>query len=461
MSERTILAVDALSDQFIVRVVRAPFLVDGAQKADFLNLLPKQLPGLDTAAAVRARGLMVRDALRMHLGVSRILDRLGETPDGQVSPLFVMLSPSDAELINWEMLCDGNEAFIALDPRWPIARIIDPVNAPSRPPAELATPIRMMAVISALGIADQRKEWELIRDAVLATRQAGLHVKLKLLVGDAALRASIEQAIANGLADTEVGHIDDTAARVTQAIRGWAPHILHFFCHGIADAGGQRLELATANDHLQHTAHNPDVTHGSVAIPTQDLKTLGASLSNPWLLVLNCCSSGQATPGLQSMANQIVSVGFPAVIAMLEPVDAADAYEFTRAFYPPAFASLQIAHEELQHKPRTVMEWTPAMYYARVAISQLNGRDANTSPEWSLPVLYVRGLEAQAFERPRGLSEAQSNDFRTRAETAARWLQTAGQQLSEAERIEALQQALAMVPKSFWPSPDGSFAHGQ
>lgn len=461
MNRRTILAVDTLSDQladrFIVRIVRAPFQVNGAQKAQVLPLAPEQLPPLGTAAAVHARGIMVRDALRTHSGVSTILDRLGEIPDDEVSPLFMMLGPSDAELINWEMLCDGNEAFLALDPRWPIARIIEPVNAQSRAPAELASPIRMMAVISALGIADQRKEWELVRDAAESARDAGLQVRLKLLVGDAGLRADIEQAIAGGLADTEVGHVDDTAARVTQAIRGWAPNILHFFCHGIADAGGQRLELATAGDHLQYAANNPDVTHGSVAIPTQDLRTLGASLSNPWLLVLNCCASGQAASGLQSMANQVVAGGFPAVVAMLEPVDAADAYEFTRAFYPEAFAALKAASDELVHEPRTSVEWTPAMYYARRAISQLNGRDAKASPEWSLPVLYVRGTEPQVFERARGLSDAQASDYRTRAETAARWLQTAGQHLSEAERIEALQKALAMVPESFWPAPDGSF----
>ena len=78
-----------------------------------------------------------------------VLDQLSNALPNQVRPLFVMLRPSDAERINWEMLCDGQDAFFALDERWPIARIIDPINAPPRLPCELTTPVRVMAVISA------------------------------------------------------------------------------------------------------------------------------------------------------------------------------------------------------------------------------------------------------------------------------------------------------------------------
>jgi hypothetical protein len=463
MNERTILAVDALDNDLIARIVRAPFPVAGGHAMGRLQLRADQLPSLDSQTAVLARGRMVRDALRQHQGISALLDSLSQTLPTQVRPLFVMLSPSEAELINWEMLCDSNEKFVALDPRWPIARIIDPINAPSRLPGELTTPVRLMAVISALGIADQRKEWELLRDAVLSARQAGLPVLLKLLVGDSALHARILEDIDHdptGLADIEVAAIDETAARLTQRTRQWSPNILHFFCHGHAGAG-QWLELATANDHVQFAAHSPEVVAGSINLQAQDLATLGASLGNPWLMVLNCCSSGQAGIGLQSMANQVVSAGFPAVIAMMEPVEANDAYEFTRAFYPEALAALLRAREELKQRASTTLEWTPIMFHARSAISQLGNRDAQASPEWSLPVLYVRGVEAQVFIRPLGIDPAKSDEFRIRAETTAWWLRTAGQQFSEAERIEALERTLAEkgVPRALWPSADGSFDH--
>lgn len=462
MSERTILAVDTLGDRFVARIVRAPFPVDDQGMA-LLDLNPDDLPDLQTDAAVLARGKMVRDALRQNQGISGVLDELSRALPHQMRPLFVMLRPSDAERINWEMLCDGDDAFIALDERWPIARIIDPINAPPRLPCELTTPVRLMAVISALGIRDQRKEWELLRDAVAYARGNGLKVKLKVLAGDSKLFQTIEQEIAQakagnapGADDTEVGPIETTPSRLTQRIREWGPNILHVFCHGRADAGGQALEFATANDHLQFAAHDPATTVGSVVVSAQHLVTLGASMVNPWLMVLNCCSSGQAGVGLHSMANQIVSRGFPAVVAMMEPVAANDAYEFTRAFYPRAFDLLKKASDELANKTSASLEWTPAMYQARCAISELDGREAENSPEWSLPVLYLRGLDEQLFLRPMGHTPQQSEEYRVRVETVAAWLRTAGQQLTEAQRIEAMEAALGSVPRAFWPSPDGS-----
>lgn len=462
MSERTILAVDTLGDRFVARIVRAPFPVDD-QGIALLDLDPDALPDLQTDAAVLARGKMVRDALRQNQGISGALDQLSKALPNQVRPLFVMLRPSDAERINWEMLCDGQDAFFALDERWPIARIIDPINAPPRLPCELTTPVRVMAVISALGIRDQRKEWEQLRDAVNYARGQGLKVKLKALIGDSALFKAIEQEIAQakaagapGADDTEVGAIETTPTRLTQRIREWGPNILHAFCHGRADAGGQALEFATANDHLQFAAKDPDTTAGSVVVSAQSLVTLGASLTNPWLMVLNCCSSGKAGVGLQSMANQIVSRGFPAVVAMMEPVAANDAYEFTRAFYPRVFDLLKTASDALAHSASAPLEWTPAMHQVRCAIAELDGREAENSPEWSLPVLYLRGLDEQVFVRPTGLSAKQAEEYRVRVETVAAWLRTAGQQLTEAQRIEAMQAALASVPPAFWPSPDGS-----
>lgn len=462
MNARTILAVDAMGEHLFARIVRAPFPVSG-QLMHPLPLRAEQLPPLDSERAVLERGKMVRDALRGHQGISGLLDDLSRTLPHQVSPLFIQLTPSEAELINWEMLCDTHEAFVALDPRWPIARIVDPINAPQRPPCELSTPIRLMAVISALGIRDQRKEWELLRDAVSDARGKGQAVKLKVLVGDSDLHARVAQDIA-GLADTEVGPVEQTPARLTQQISTWAPNILHFFCHGQTDAVGQSLELATAADHLQHAAAPADVVAGSVRISAQNLARLGESLANPWLLVLNCCSGAKAGLGLQSMATQVVSTGYPAVVAMIEPVNASDAYEFTRAFYPEAFAALRQAAAALHNSGSTLLEWTQIMYHARSAILQAKiERSADRSPEWSLPVLCVRGLDAQMFIRPlsetQGLSEDDRRKYRLQAGVAAQWLRTAGQQMGEAERRLVMQSVLEKVPRSLWPDSDGRFDH--
>lgn len=460
MTPRTVLAVDLLDrEQLIVRAVRAPFDIADAQFPSALALHAADLPGLDTAAAVRARGTTIRDALRRHAGISKLLDRIGETAQGQLSPLFVVLPPSEAESICWETLCDGQDRFIALDRRWPITRIIDPLNASERPRSMLRLPVRLMAVISALGIARQQREWEYLRDAILVARASGIPVTARVLVGEPALRQAIDQEIAAGLADVESGAIEQTPERLTQGIRSWKPNLLHFFCHGDADLNGQRLELATANDYLQHVPGTPAQGLASVKLPVEDLEALGAELGDAWLMVLNCCSGGEAKPGLQSMAARVVAAGVPAVVAMMEPVDAHDAHEFTRAFYPAAFEILRQADEALASQPDARVEWAPAMYYARRAISQLDGRSAESSHEWSLPVLYLRGIDAQAFNRPIGASEAELQRYRIEAAVTAKWLRTAGQQLSEAQRRDVLESMLADVPRSLWPSADGTFDH--
>jgi hypothetical protein len=465
MNGRTILAVDTLGDALVARIVRAPFPV-GATALCPLTLRVAQFTGPDAIVDTRGRGKAVRDALRQHPSLSGILDELRRVMPHQVSPLLVQLGLSDAELVHWETLCDIDDTFVALDPRWPIARIVDPVNAPQRPPCELTTPVRLMAVISALGIRDQQREWQLLRDAVVTARADGLPVLLKVLVGDPALYGVIAGEKAAGLAQLELGAIEDTPARLTQAIRAWSPNVLHVFCHGHADTAGQALELATANDHVQHAAGDPHTVAGSVRVPAPSLARLGESLGNPWLLVLNCCSSGQAATGLQSMASQVVSTGFPAVVAMVEPVDAHDAYEFTRAFYPAALAALRQAQAALAGATSTTLEWTPVLSHARAAIAQRPDRD-DASPEWALPVLYVRGLDAQVFIRPLAAGTAEpaadtgTHRHRVQAETFAAWLRTAGQQMPPDDRHAVMTIALADVPTELWPDIDGNFEHGR
>lgn len=461
---RTVLAVDALGGMdpatgleiMMVKVDRSPFDVQEAKRFRPFKLSPDSLPPWGTPNAVRERGRMVREELRKHPGVASILDSLSKAPLGQVQPIYVKLSESDAELITWETLCDSNDEFLALDQRWPIGRISDPMSGQSRPPAVLRLPVKVLAVISAFGIPGQQKEWELFRQAAQAVRQTGLDIRLRCLVGDGHTRAAIDAAIAGGLDWVEVSHIEKTASRVIQDIVGWQPNVLHFFCHGMSDAAAteQSLELATASDYL-----DPGATSGSVRIRARQLADMSLTLANPWLLTLNCCSSGQAARDLQSIAHQVVSAGFPAAVAMIEPVDANDAHEFTRAFYSTLFAQLQTAATALAQQPRIAFEWAQAMCDVRMAICDLHGGDAQNAREWALPALYVRGIDPLHFERPEPVPEEAAADYKQRARLVAEWLQTVHEGTSEARRLAVMQQVLADVPKTYWPNIDGSFAN--
>jgi hypothetical protein len=330
------------------------------------------------------------------------------------------------------------------------------MSGQSRPPAVLRLPVKILAVISAFGIAGQKKEWELFRQVAQAARQAGLDIRLRCLVGDEGTRAMLDAAIAGGLDWVEVSHIEKTASRVIQDIVGWQPNVLHFFCHGLSDATTteQALELATASDYL-----DPGVTSGSIKIPARQLADMSLALANPWLLTLNCCSSGQAARDLQSIAHQVVSAGFPASVAMIEPVDANDAHEFTRAFYSTLCVQLQTTATALAQQPRVAFEWAQAMCNARRAICDLHGGDALNAREWVLPALYVRGIDPLHFERPAPVSEEVEASYKLRARLVAEWLQTVREETSEAQRLAVMQKVLASVPQTYWPNSGGSFAN--
>lgn len=324
-----------------------------------------------------------------------------------------------------------------------------------------------MAVISALGIPDQRAEWIALRDAVLQARRKGLSVRLNVMIGPPGLFDEVQAEIEGGLSNVELSPIEDSSSGMTRKIREWAPNILHIFCHGQSDALGHSLELATANDHRRLVPGDPYGVIGSVRVTSDDLAGLANSLPNAWLLVLNCCSSGKAGVGLHSIAGQTVSNGFPAVVAMLEPVTHNDAYQFSRAFYPEVFVALRNVCNTLASKASASIEWTQAMYYARRAIVELNGRDARMAPEWSLPALYLRGLEAQTFIQPLGeggdWSQEHLERFQVKVIKMAEWLRCSGQQLTPGERLSVMTEALngAGVPQKIWPNENGEFTNDQ
>jgi hypothetical protein len=457
---RTVLAVDPFvslaageqPEMVAVRVERAPFNV---QKGNVVYTFPISLAlfaAWGTPNAVKERGRLLRDLLRQHPGVASVLDHLAAVPIGSVQPLFVKLSEGEAELISWETLCDSGDAFVALDQRWPIGRISDPTTIQARPPAVMRLPVRMMMVISAIGIPSQWQEWQLCRAAVVEARAAGLPVSLKVLVGDTKLRATIDAEIAAGLSDVEVGHVEKTGNRVLQDIIAWEPNIVHFFCHGVAEGETQWLELATAAD-----LADPGVTSGSVRVLARQLVSMATTLANPWLLTLNCCSSGQGAKELHSMAHQVVSAGFPATVAMVEPVAATDAHEFTRAFYSDIFRGLAQVRTALQATTRAPFECGQAMFAARTAILAAHEDDSDNAPEWALPVLYVRGVEPLQFELDSSSVDAAAAEYRLRAGLIAEWLQSVRDETPPERRRAVMERALAHVPKEFWSDVDGGF----
>ncbi len=440
-------------EQFVMKIERHSANIPGMTHVRPLILAP--LPAWGTPDAVVARGRLLRDALRKHAGIAAVLDSLGTTTAGVQAPLYVKLSEGDAELIAWETLCDVADKFVALDRRWPIGRITDPASTIARPTPLFRLPVKLLAVISAHGITGQEREWVMLRDAAEDARACGLPVDVHVLTGDPVVHAQVTADIAAGRHWASVAGVDASSAKVLGAIRRWQPNIIHFFCHGRAGDGDQRLELGTAADFADAA-----VTAGSVTINGDQLETFGEALDNPWLLVLNCCEGAQASRDSLSLAHRVVSSAFPAAFAMLEPVDASDAHEFSRAIYGALLSELVTVKQQLDAGDTVRFEWASITHDARDAINALHQGNASTRHEWALPALYVRGVDAMEFRLAAdAVTDVIIGAQKAALDTVVVWLRSVRDSLSEDRRHAAMAKALtqAGVPERLWPDVDGTF----
>jgi hypothetical protein len=442
------------AEKFMINVELHATDIQGMKIPKDLDMAP--LPGWDTPNAVAARGCQLRDALRKHPGVAAVLDSLGTLPPGSRAPIYVKLSQGDAELMAWETLCDSADKFVALDKRWPIGRITDPAATITRTPPLFRVPVKILAVISAFGIAGQEREWETLRDAADAAIAAGLPLEVRVLTGDPAVHALVTSDSGAGRPWASVAPVEETGAKVLASIARWQPNIVHFFCHGRATQNMQQLELARGSDVL-----DASLSRGSVIISGDQLASFGDALDNPWLMVLNCCEGAQASRESLSLAHRVVSAAFPAAFAMLEPVDANDAHEFTQALYGALLRELRTVKTQLDAGQFVWFEWATVTYEARDALNALHQGDAAARREWALPALYVRGREPMAFQSaPPAATDVTIAAQKAALQAMVEWLQgLKDSDLSEDRRKQAMSSALtkAGVPQALWPNVDGSF----
>ena len=386
MKARTVVAVEpGEGDCLVVKLAKAPTAIAGARVGRVFSCDPDEMPPWSAQAAVRVHGQTLLDRLQTaHPGVREALRELFDrTPPGEVRSLWFHVMTDEAERLCWETLCDPRGAFAALDPRWPIGRIADSEVDVDVAPAVFSPPLRIVAVLAALGI-DAVPEWRRLAAAVQEARARGLAVEVTVLVGQEDLHAAIARDVEGGaLQGVVVRPMPDRVHRVAEVMRDVRPHLVHFFCHGSVGHGVAQLELATLLDADAGRAA------GSVVLRVQDLLGM-PGMREVWLVTLNCCEGGKAADDLHSLAHQMVAAGVPASIGMLEPVDATDAHEFSACFYPAVFETVRAAFAGTAPGCVVTIDWSEALHPPRTALRDQHQGDPANHREWSLPVLYVR-----------------------------------------------------------------------
>jgi hypothetical protein len=281
-------------------------------------------------------------------------------------------------------LHDEKLGFLALDRRWPIARLRNPI-AQVKQESVFSLPLRVLAVLSAAGGSSEARisgheEWEQIYESL---NTSNLEFSLRVLVCEEKLKQHIE-----GLADkrVQVAYVVDKDG-LTQDIVSFAPHLTHFFCHGTAE----QLPYLKVGNRADWEAERD----GSIVLEANELHQRADPHQCIWLLTLNCCESAKQAREARCLASALVTAGFPAVVGMREPVKSDDANTFCGLFYREVLkmvASAPVGSD----KQAIRIEWASALWQARATLCDhcnpgaMSTTAATNCKEWTIPVLYAR-----------------------------------------------------------------------
>lgn len=398
MSDPIVLqVVKGWNNQTLLQLVKAPNVVEDDIGVTLFACDTTLLPGVGAPDTVIKHGQFLLSCLmQSHERVKEALQSAFKLANGARCPIYVQLkSLPAAETYCWEALCDEAGAFIALDRRWPVARLAGALNLAGRAVEAYEFPLRILVVLSAIG-RNATPEWEGLYAAVQKARKAGLPIGLRVGTSQESLQDQIAEA---SKTDPDLSQFAlQTMVDLIEVADDFAPHLVHFFCHGSTTFGKPRLQLGTVND--QDTS--------SIEVTLPDL--LGSpGVRASWLMVLNCCESGAASKDVHSLSHSLVAGGINAAIGMKEEVSEVDAAEFSSRLYPGLLGNLRAALVPMGPNDDAILEWADAMWAPRLALRDRHKADA-IAHTWTLPVLYVQPEPFRVKRAPAIAPAARAHD---------------------------------------------------
>ncbi|MBL1079824.1 CHAT domain-containing protein [Nocardia sp. 2] len=320
-------------------------------------------------------GEALADLLVKHDRIEKAFDRALAVAVGEPSvPIYFFIGVDTAVPLSWEALRRSKQ-FLALDPRWPIARFPRSGSIDSATEVPFAPPLRMVSVISAVGV-DGKAEWDSIFGAVQAA-PAELPIELTVITGD----RNVVAAARGHLPPERIIPLpgpDDPMPLVSR-IDACGPHLLHIFCHGAVREEQAVLEFATASD---FNAGTSSVVLTAIEIAQQ------VSRNNTWMVHLNACRSAQAGSEVLTHAEEFVNTGVPVAIGMKRLIDVSDAVVFSAGFYRSVFA--RIAEILARGAGRSEIAWAETMLSARRQLRNIHVHNPAEGDAWTVPVMYTR-----------------------------------------------------------------------
>jgi hypothetical protein len=367
-----------------------PHLIGVVDLADLASINPNELQRLGELLAER----ICQGNETIRVAFERALELAAQA---ESLPICFRVGDDVVHALSWEAFV-GNQRFVALDRRWPIARIARGGNISEGAQLPFEAPLKLCAVLSAVG-RSALEEWRGIAAAVQAAREDGLEIDVTLLAGEEDVLTEARET--DGV---DAQPVPEGAFQLRTTLRGLAPHLLHVFCHGTIKAGVRYLDIATARDF-----DDPAGSNSSVNLHVEELGTDLAD-TNTWAAVLNMCRGADAGDQQLTHAEGLVNSGVPVAVGMRRLIDAADAFAFSAALYPSVFTAIKAAAEPTANG---IVRWPGTLTRARQA---LRDRHPASDDTWTLPVLYTRPGEFRLVLAPPGKTEEVTKEL-SEAET--------------------------------------------
>ncbi len=411
---KTVVRIQESYDGRTLFYLEVPRIYPQASRMYLLNCRPDQSPFTDmrlgdgSPAHVQEAGDKLYQELCNHPAVGSAIAAALLEQQGGCSPICFRLDDvAVADDLPWEAV--RTNAFLALDKRWPIVRMREVTEADPRPVYTLEPPLRLTLVLSAAGSSPQNRapaavQWNSIYPTLnnYLAANPGLPVSVTVLAGEKSLADAINNLHQPWI---QAGVIADKGSLLDQ-IQKSHPHILHFFCHGVAEEI-PHLRIGSFMD--WEAEQEP-----TIAITARELRQRADPDQNVWLVTLNACESAARSGDARSLANSLVAAGFPAAVGMREPIDVQHAHVLCEFLYPAVLNLIAGVKEGVE----TEIEWAKALSEARAALlDKCNavGMPAEAAARgckvWTIPALYTRrepfSLKRIAASLPRaGLSPA-------------------------------------------------------
>ncbi|MFD7307152.1 CHAT domain-containing protein [Promicromonospora sp. NPDC059942] len=311
-------------------------------------------------------------------------------------PVYAEILPrSGADSLPWEALrFPGDGPYLALEDKYALARVVR-TTAPPVPLYQLEPPLRIMALLSCLGLGAAAE----LRELRAAALEAGPGMaRLLVVVSEEELATSLQAEVDAGTAPEIAGvHLvpPDHHDLVT-LVGEFKPHVLHLFCHGSTEPV-PHVRLALKQDWASPT---PGI--GLALEKEQFAKFVWDTDGGPWLVVLNCCEGAASSgDGATSLARDLVTKGVaPAAVGMREPIRSAVASTLTQGLYGALLGELT-TRTKAGATLSAPLDWAALTVAARnrlvtelgAGLSPTQAR--NQGREWTLPALYLRWEEFQ------------------------------------------------------------------